>query len=72
MKRRIFVGSAALVALLGTALVLRPDSGADAAPGDVDIEVEVSGTYDDGVGPHQSTIQVEVGYDDHDGALTVP
>lgn len=74
MKRRIFVGSAALVALLSTALVLRPDGSADAAPGDIDLELSVnraSTSYDHSSDPHQGVLQLDLTYDDHDGALTV-
>jgi hypothetical protein len=60
MNRRLLAGSAALVALLGTALWLRPDGSADAAPGDVDLEVTAVGTYDDSADPGS-----------HTGALTI-
>jgi uncharacterized repeat protein (TIGR01451 family) len=69
MKRRILTGAVAFVALAAVAVWLRPTDGADAAPGDVDLEITAVGTYDNGPDPHTGTFEITVTNDPNGGLV---
>lgn len=70
MKRRILTGAVAFVALAAVAVWLRPTDGADAAPGDVDLEITAVGTYDNSGDPDTGQLVITVTNDGNDGAVT--